>query len=144
MILTTLTILASEPSGSGLLANLTDPTVLVALIGAVIGGIGLKLLEAWLGRGKEKSDLATQIRDELRKDMLTLRTHFDNCEIEKDKWQDKYWLTVEENAQLKAAQAMINWKMGKLENLVEDVHPDNEHVNELRKVPKDFGKTLQN
>src|SRR5690349_14163782 len=127
MILTKLAILATPFVIAGgenpsLLERLTDPVVLVALIGALIGGLGLKMVEAWLGRGKQKSDLATQIRDELRKDMLTLRTHFDNCEVEKDKWQDKYWLTVEENAQLKAAQAMINWKMGKLECLVEDVH----------------------
>jgi archaellum component FlaC len=38
----------------------------IALIGTLFGGVGLKVLENWLGKSKIKIDEASQIRDELR------------------------------------------------------------------------------
>lgn len=116
--------------------KLTDPIVLVALITAVVGAILVKLVDAYLGRGKAKADLAAQIRDELRKDVLTTRTNLDNCEEETDKWQDKYWLSVEENAQLKAAQALIHAKMTWVEKVLDDEHPNHPALEKIKELPK--------
>lgn len=49
-----------------------DPAI-IALLGTVTGGVGLKVAEHWLGRNKVKLDDATQIRNELREDREGLR-----------------------------------------------------------------------
>ena len=38
----------------------------IALIGTLCGGIGLKIIEHWLGKSKVKMDEASKLRDELR------------------------------------------------------------------------------
>lgn len=38
----------------------------IALIGTLCGGIGLKLIEHWLGKSKIKMDEAAKLREELR------------------------------------------------------------------------------
>lgn len=63
----------------------------IALIGTLCGGIGLKLLEYWLGRSKVKIDEATKIRDELRRDMEALRTENRQLELDVDKWRREYY-----------------------------------------------------
>jgi hypothetical protein len=45
----------------------------LALFGALLGGSGLKILEAWLNRSKVKEDSATELRNELRKEVRGLR-----------------------------------------------------------------------
>lgn len=73
-------------------------TPLIALVGTIFGGAGLKITERWLNRAKEKNDTAKQIRDELRTDMATyrkeitdLKTELDKVEAEVNAWQDKYY-----------------------------------------------------
>ena len=128
-------IFAAEQMPPSLMDKLTDPIVLVALITTCLGAVLVKVIDALLGKGKVKADLAAQIRDELRKDMLTLRTNFENCEEETDKWQDKYWLTVEENAQLKAAQALINAKVAAMGNIMKDEHPEHPEIPHIDALP---------
>lgn len=129
-------VYAAEQMPPTLMDKLTDPIVLVALITTCLGAILVKLIDAWLGKGKVKTDIAASIRDELRKDILTVRTNLDNCEDETVKWQDKYWLSVEENAQLKAAQALINAKMQWVEKIVEDEHPDHPACAKMKELPQ--------
>ncbi len=63
----------------------------IALIGTLFGGVGLKVLEHWLGRNAVKIDEATKIRDELRVDILSLREQLREQERLVDEWQEKYY-----------------------------------------------------
>lgn len=67
-----------------------DPTV-VALIGTVMGGVGLKVAESWLGKNRVKITDAQQIRDELRLELVTLRAENKQLNSDVDKWQREYY-----------------------------------------------------
>ena len=67
-----------------------DPTV-VALIGTIMGGVGLKVAEHFLGKGKVKIDDASRIRDELRMEIASLKADNTHLEAEVDKWRDAYY-----------------------------------------------------
>lgn len=67
----------------------------LALIGALLGGSGLKFIEHWLGRSKTKDDTATSMRTELREDLKATRLELDKAEEEVDEWRGKYYLVVE-------------------------------------------------
>jgi hypothetical protein len=67
-----------------------DPAV-IALIGTVFGGAGLKAIESLLNRSKTQSDVASQIRAELRTDVQALRAELDKLEKELDAWKAKYY-----------------------------------------------------
>lgn len=69
-----------------------DPTV-IALIGTIFGGVGLKLAEHWLMQGKVKIDDATRLRDELRLEITALRAENKELEAEVDKWKKEYFDT---------------------------------------------------
>lgn len=70
----------------------------IALLGTIFGGVGLKVAESWLARGRVKIDEATSLRKELRMDKAELRT--DNAELRKeideleddvDRWREEYY-----------------------------------------------------
>ena len=63
----------------------------IALIGTLCGGIGLKVLEHWLGRSKVKFDESTKMREELRTEMADLRQQIKDLEAEVDKWKLQYY-----------------------------------------------------
>lgn len=67
----------------------------IALIGTVVGGVGLKVIEHWLGRNKVKTDDATQIRDELRQEITALRGEIKQLEADVDKWREQYYALME-------------------------------------------------
>ena len=67
-----------------------DPTV-VALIGTVMGGVGLKVAEHWLGRNKVKVDDASRLRDELRLEITAQREEIKALESAVDKWRAEYY-----------------------------------------------------
>lgn len=68
---------------------MTDPVL--ALIAAVFGGVGLRIVESVLGRSKVKNDLETQMRLELRNDVISLKEELDKIEIALDMWKKKYY-----------------------------------------------------
>jgi predicted nucleic acid-binding Zn-ribbon protein len=63
----------------------------IALIGTVFGGVGLKLTEAWLSRSTKRDDTAHQLREELRTQVMDLRTEITRLQTEADLWQAKYY-----------------------------------------------------
>ena len=63
----------------------------IALIGTVTGGVGLKLVEHWLGRNKVKTDDAARLRDELRIEITTQREEIKQLESDVDKWREEYY-----------------------------------------------------
>src|ERR1044072_4262498 len=68
----------------------------LALIGAVLGGSGLKIIEYWLNRSKVREDAATQMRTELRDEIKSLREELRTVEDELDKWRGKYYELMDE------------------------------------------------
>lgn len=63
----------------------------IALIGTICGGLGLKMAEHYLGRGKIKVDDATKIRDELRMEISTQREEIRQLELDVEKWRADYY-----------------------------------------------------
>lgn len=63
----------------------------IALIGTLCGGIGLKVAEHWLGKGKVKVDEAGKIRDELRLEITAQREEIKELEAQVQKWQADYY-----------------------------------------------------
>lgn len=82
----------------------------LAIIGALLGGSGLKVIEYWLNRSKTKDDTATDFRNELRTDIKDLRDELRKAEEELDKWRVKYYALMDE---------FIKYKLG------EEKKPDN-------------------
>lgn len=73
----------------------------LALAGTVFGGVGLKMIESFLGRNKNKDDAAFRFRDELRAEVLVLRLEADKIRDEADElrgeiddWRSKYFALV--------------------------------------------------
>lgn len=67
-----------------------SPAIL-ALIGTIIGSIGLKLLENYLRRERNKVSDATQIRAELRQQIDACRREVELAEAEAEKWRGLYY-----------------------------------------------------
>ncbi|WMI33553.1 hypothetical protein SEA_KENREY_186 [Streptomyces phage Kenrey] len=68
----------------------------LALLGALLGGSGLKFIEHWLNRSKVKEDAAAQMRTELRDEIKVLREELRTVEDELDKWRGKYYELMDE------------------------------------------------
>lgn len=64
---------------------------LLALVAAVFGGVGLKIIESVLNRSKVKNDMETQMRAELREDVFGLKEELDKIEAALDVWKKKYY-----------------------------------------------------
>jgi uncharacterized coiled-coil DUF342 family protein len=79
----------------------SNPTIL-ALIGTVMGGSGLKIVESFLSKRKTQNDEATAIRGELRTEVDNLRKLIKDTEAEVDEWRNKYYTLVNEVAQIRA------------------------------------------
>lgn len=76
-----------------------DSAAWIALIGTVVGGAGLKIVESILGKTKVRDDTATSLRAELRTEVHDLRSENDRLEKSLDEWRLKYYRLVSELAQ---------------------------------------------
>lgn len=81
-----MTFLASIPPG------------LWALIGTIIGTVGLKLLEKWLNKHVEVRDDRRDYREEIR----DLNERLDKEEVQSDEWRQKFYKSQEEVVRLRA------------------------------------------
>lgn len=70
----------------------------MTLVGTLFGGAGVKFLEQWLGRAKDKSDQGAQIRVELRQEIDSLRAQLIAASAEETRletviedWRSKYY-----------------------------------------------------
>lgn len=63
----------------------------VAVIGTVVGGVCLKLVERWLSNSKVKVDDAMNIRNELRTELVALREENRQLEDDVTKWREEYY-----------------------------------------------------
>lgn len=76
---------------------ITDPAVL-ALIGTLFAGAGLKFVERWLARPNIRMTENEFYRNQINE----LRERLDKVEAEVDDWRERYYRTKEEVETLKA------------------------------------------
>lgn len=67
----------------------------LTLAGAVLGGVGLKVVEHLLGKKKVASDTATELRDEIRTDYKTCKQCLLEKQAEVDEWRNKFYEAYE-------------------------------------------------
>jgi len=67
-------------------------------LATIFGGTGLKIVETWLGKAKERASEAANIRDELRKEIESLRAQLARADDEEkrletlvDEWRGRYY-----------------------------------------------------
>lgn len=63
----------------------------MALIGVVFGGAGLKVIESIMSRDKDKADIATQFREELRSEVSGLRDELHILDDRLNKSRNMYY-----------------------------------------------------
>jgi len=68
---------------------------LFALLGAIFGGVGLKILERIFVVKDRQLDDAAAIRQELREEIRTLRKEINEARGEIDKWRNDYYTILQ-------------------------------------------------
>lgn len=63
----------------------------IALGGTIIGTVGLKVAEHYLGKGRVKIDDAAKIRDELRLEIVANKEEIRKLEADVDRWKNDYY-----------------------------------------------------
>ena len=97
----------------------------LALIGAVLGGSGLKIMESWLNKSKVRDDAASAFRTELRDEVKNLRDELRKVETDLDNWRAKYYELMEQFLKVKAELDAA------LRNASEDFSQPSEAVNKI-------------
>lgn len=84
---------------------------IISLITALFAGTGLKVVERFLQKSKEKDDAATGIRNELRAELTALKVEMLAVERDLDVWKAKYYEVIEKyiiaKAHLEAAMKIL-------------------------------------
>jgi hypothetical protein len=68
-----------------------------ALLSAVLGGLGIKVIDKMLTRRSETFVESARIREEIRQENLTLRHNNKELEDEVDAWKLRYYEVIEHN-----------------------------------------------
>lgn len=79
-----------------------DNGAIIALIAAIFGGGGVKIVEYILNRGRVRADEATQIRQELREEAELRRAEVRRLEKELDEWKARYYELLSDFNTMKA------------------------------------------
>lgn len=105
----------------------------VALFGTVFGGAGLKVIESWLGKAKERATEQAGIREELRKEIESLRTQLDKSEAEEkrleaqiEEWRGKYYDLRDEKQQIVTELTILKDRLLAYEKSIGLARPDAE------------------
>lgn len=100
-------------------------------MGTIFGGAGLKIIESWLNRTKERATEAQTMREELRKELDGLREMLDKAAAEEkrledlvDDWREKYYNLRDEKQTLVTELTITLARLRALENRL-----DNQGVN---------------
>lgn len=100
-----------------------DPTILALLI-AAFGGVGLKVVEHWLGKSKTRIEEAASFREEYRLQIASQKETIEQrdeqikqIEEEVDKWRDKYYTVMDEFMTAKTEHAK---KLNELQALLDE------------------------
>jgi peptidoglycan hydrolase CwlO-like protein len=66
-----------------------------ALLSAIFGGAGVKILEKLISRHSDKFNEAEKIRSELRGELEIAKKEVEDRKAEADEWREKYWHQVQ-------------------------------------------------
>lgn len=94
-----------------------------ALLATLLTGAGtiiLAIVNHLLTRGRTKFDVATQIRDELRKDNLALREEIRAVEKELSDSKNKCYTLLEDNGKLEVQNADLRAEIIRLRQVLKD------------------------
>jgi len=80
---------------------------ILALIGTIFGGVGLKVVEHFLTKSKARADDAKEIRDELRLTITSLREDNAKLETEVTTWRDRYYAETEKRVKAETELAIM-------------------------------------
>lgn len=80
--------------------NLDFIDTYASALAAILGGIGVKIIEKLLSRRSEKFNEAKSIREELRQEIISLREELETWRNEAEEWRNKYYDKVEINLKM--------------------------------------------
>ena len=66
-----------------------------AAVAAILGGIGVKIIDKMLTKRSETFLEGSKIRDELRSENNLLRQELEQLELERNEWREKFYSAVE-------------------------------------------------
>lgn len=75
---------------------------IIILVGTITGGVGLPVVNHFLNKRRVSVSDATQIRKELRDEVLSQREEISRLEIQVDAWREKYYELRDEFSRIKA------------------------------------------
>ena len=79
----------------------TTLTAIISLLGAIFAGAGLKIVEHLLKKAKDKEDIASSLRTELRVELAALKKELSEAERAIDEWRDRYYDMIEKHTMVK-------------------------------------------
>ena len=102
----------------------------IVLLGTLFGGVGLKLVDHWIGKTQRQEQEAEDAKLELKKEIEALRDRLEKSEVEErrleslvDDWKDKYWIVREEKSNILGD---LNNTLDRLRHLEERLAQDGE------------------
>lgn len=87
---------------------------LYALIGTILGGVGVKIFDWLSSKNKHKIDDAAKIRQELWDEVSKLRGEITSLRSEVDEWKMRYYELYAENAELRNRCLVLEGELGEL------------------------------
>lgn len=69
----------------------TNLDVWVALVAAIFGGAGLKLVETFISRRQRRDDLLGKLVADKDREIARLSEQIDDAESKEAEWREKYW-----------------------------------------------------
>ena len=73
------------------------PQAWLALIAALLGGTGLKVVEHVLNKANDQEVSERQMRNEIRSDLVACREETIRLKAEVDRWRDRYYEQIEDS-----------------------------------------------
>lgn len=115
------------------MSELFNNAGVVALLGTIFGGAGLKIIETWLGRAKERATEAQTMREELRKEIEGLRAQLEKSDEEEkrlegviEEWRGKYYDLRDEKQQVVTELTILKDRLLAYERSIGLAKPDGE------------------
>jgi wobble nucleotide-excising tRNase len=87
-------------------------------IAAILGGVGVKIIDKLMSKRNEHFLEATRIREELRLEITSLREELDEWKVEADEWRTKYYEQVEENLKALSEMEMLRADVSALKKVI--------------------------
>lgn len=103
----------------------------LALIGAILGGSGLKFIEHYLSQPKIKDDAAAAFRTELREEVRMLRDELRRAETDLDSWREKYYILMDE---FQAAKIDRDMALNKIQGIADEAAKTHHGSTEKTKI----------